>query len=352
MAKQKIMYLDVARIIATIAVVFVHIASMEPNWSSYACNTSEWAVFCGYASMTKWAAPLFCLISGALFLDPDRNVTIKKLYTRNIPRILTGLAFWSTVYAVNLIVLYKTDFTTAAFIKKIVGGNYHQWYLYMIIGFYILVPVIRKITADKDLTKYLTAVAVIFNFVIPFFQLNKKLDWTTKATNQMFIELPGYLAFFLIGYYIHKFDLKKITKILLYCGGIAALALTVVGTVTKSAESGTFFRLYTNYNSITVLVQTVFIFVLIKDICNVINFNKRSEKSIGILSKDTFGIYQMHPLIIMWLTKFLACTSTSIMGIEMSPIIAIPLFLVLTYIICEVISHILNKIPVVNKYLV
>ncbi len=352
MKKEKIMYLDVVRILATIAVVLVHIASMEPNWSVYEYSSPEWGVFCSFAAITKWAAPIFCLISGALFLDPDRNVTVKKLYTRNIPRIITGLAFWSAIYAINLVVLFDLEFTKAEFIKRIVTGNYHQWYLYMIIGFYILVPVLRKITADKDMTKYLTAVAVVFHFIVPFLQLHQKLDWTTKVTNQMFISLPGYLAYFLLGFYINKYGLNKLTKALVYVGGIASFIFTVTQTIAKSAENGAYFRYYTNYNSITVLIQTIFIFVLIKDICSKIKFNSKSEKAFSTLSKDTFAIYQMHPLIIMLLTEFLGFTSTTALNIELPPVIAIPLLLIMTYLISEVISHILNKIPVVKNYLV
>lgn len=352
MKKEKIMYLDVARILATIAVVLVHVASMEPNWTNYEFSSPEWGVFCSYAAITKWAAPIFCLISGALFLDPDRNVPTKKLYTHNIPRIITSLVFWSCVYVVNLIVMFNIDFTRAEFIKRVAGGYYHQWYLYMIIGFYILVPVLRKITADKQLTKYITAVTILFHFVVPFIQFHPKFDWTTAVTNKMFISLPGYLAYFLLGYYINKFDLSKLTKSFIYVGGVVSFVFTVTQTLAKTIENDAYYNPYTNYNSVTVLIQTVFIFVLIKDVCGKINFNKNGTKTISTLSKDTFAIYQMHPLIIMLLTKYLGFTSTSALSFELPPIVAIPLLLLITYVISELASHILNKIPIVKKYLV
>lgn len=352
MKKEKIMYLDVVRILATIAVVLVHIASMEPNWTVYEFNSPEWGVFCSYAAITKWAAPIFCLISGALFLDPDRSISIKKLYTHNIPRIITSLAFWSCLYVVNLIVMFGMEFTKAEFIKKAAGGYYHQWYLYMIIGFYILVPVIRKITADKQMTKYLTVVTILFNFIVPFFQSHEKLDWSTIITGKMFITLPGYLAYFLVGHYIHKYGLSKLSKLLIYLGGAASFVFTVTETLSKTIENNAYYKAYTNYNSITVLIQTIFIFVLIKDICSKINFRKNSQKAISTLSKDTFAIYQIHPLVIMLLTKYLGFTSTAALNTELSPIIAIPLLLVITYLVSEAISHILNKIPVIKNYLV
>ena len=352
MKKEKIIYLDVLRILATLAVVLVHAASLKPNWTSLPYDSADWAVLCSYASITKWAAPMFCLISGALFLDPDRTVTIKKLYTRNIPRVVTGLVFWSFIYASSFIVLFNVEYTTAEFIKKIACGNYHQWYLYMITGFYILVPVLRKITADKQMTKYLIAVCVAFNFIIPFFQLHQKLDWTTTVTHNMFIELPGYLAYFLIGYYIHKYGLNKLSKILIYLSGIPAFVITVTQTIARSAENGAYFRPYTNYNALTTLIQTVFVFILIKDICSKINFNKNAEKSISVLSKDTFGIYHVHALVLTILTALFNTTTTCLFGVDISPIIAVPAIFILTYLVCEIFSHILNKIPVIKNYLV
>ncbi len=352
MKREKIMYLDVARILATFAVILVHIASMRPNWVTYGYDTPEWAIFSSFASITKWAAPLFCMISGALFLDPDRNVTIKGLYTRNIPRILVNFVFWSTILNIHYAMTFDFDWTKAEFIKRVANGRYHQWYLYMIIAFYVLVPILRKITSDKSATQYLIAVAVVFNTIIPFLQLHQKLDWTITVTKQMFFSLPAYLAYFLLGYYINKFDLKIITKLLVYLSGSISLILTVTRTVTESAKNGVYFKPYTDYTSLAILLQTVFVFVLLKDICSKINFKKSSQKTIASLSKDTLGIYQMHPAIIMILTESFGFTSTQLCSVEVSPLIAIPVILIITYVICEIISHILNKIPIVNKYLV
>lgn len=352
MKKEKYIYLDVARIIATIAVVLVHIASLKPNWTIYDFDSPEWKIFCSYALITKWAAPLFCLISGALFLDPDKNVTAKKLYTKNIPRILVGLIVWSTFHILSLVHIFDMELTTAAFIKKVAAGHYHQWYLYMIIGFYILVPVLRKITADKKSTQYLLAIAIAINFVIPFLQLHQKLDWTVSITDQMFMELPGYLAYFLVGYYIHKYDFSKITKAFIYIGGVASFFIAITQTIAKSIENNAFFKPYTNYYSVTVLIQTIFMFVLIKDICSKINFKPRCEKALAVLSKDTFGIYQMHPFFIMVFAEYFGINTTAFGTVTVTPIIAIPVILVVTYVICEVISHILNKIPLIKTYLV
>ena len=353
MQKKKIMYLDVARILGTLFVILVHGAGSKPNWVyNYGYETDEWAILCIFTTLTKWAAPIFCMISGALFLDPDRNVSIKKLYTKSIPRILVGLIFWSGLYVAYSMYVNKVDFTKAELIKKIAGGHYHQWYLYMIIGFYILVPILRKITEDKKLTQYFTAVCVAFTFVIPFIQNHQKLDWTPAITSKMFMTLPGYLAYFLIGYYINKFDLNKLVKLLVYAGGIGSFIITVRDTLDMSRELGYYYTKLLTYNSLTVLIQTIFVFVLVKDICSLINFGKHSEKAISTLSKDTFGIYQAHPMVIVLLVKLTTFDTVGFPDSPVTPIIAVPLIVIATYVVCEVISHILNKIPIIKNYLV
>ncbi len=352
MQKRKIMYLDVARIIATIAVLIIHVSTMQPTLNSFGYETNEWATLIIMSNVCKWAAPVFCCISGALFLDPDRRVPTKKIYTKYIPRIAVGLIFWAAMQYITLIVLNGKEMTKAEFIKGVFSGYYHQWYLFMIIGFYILVPILRKITEDKNLTKYFIAVCLCMTFIRPFLQQHPKLDWTTAATGKMFMYLPGYLAYFLLGYYINKFDFSKLIKILVYIGGAASFYYTAAETVRVSRETGVYYQDLVQYNSLTIFIQVLFVFILIKDVCSKINFGKRSEKLISTISKDTFGIYQMHPIAIFVFYEFGKFSSASIPGIEIHPIIAAPIFLALTYVSCEIVSHILNKIPLVKNYLV
>lgn len=352
MRKGKIMYLDVARIVATIAVLIIHVSTMQPTLNSYPYESSQWATLIMFSNSCKWAAPLFCCISGALFLDPSRNVPTKKIYTKYIPRIAVGLLFWSAVQYVSLIIINGKDYTKAQLIKNILSGYYHQWYLFMIIGFYILVPILRKITEDKNLTRYIIAVCLCMTFIRPFLQNHPKLDWTAGITGKMFMTLPGYLVYFLLGYYINKFDFNKIVKIFVYLGGALSFYYTAPETVAYARETGKYSKMLVEYNSLTVFIQVLFVFILIKDICSHIKFSSKSEKLISTVSKDTFGIYQMHPLFILILFKFAHFSSAGIPGMEIHPIIATPLFLIILYVICEFVSHILNKIPLVNKYLV
>lgn len=346
--KKKIMYLDIARIIATFAVIVIHIASSKPYWYDFGFDTYEWNIFNLFTSCSRWAVPIFCMISGALFLDPDRKVDTKKLYTKNILRMVISFVFWSAFYIVAQYELINKHLIKADIIKKFVGGHYHMWFLFLIVGFYILVPILRKITADKNTAKYFVGVAMVFTFIIPFLLQHPKLDWAYKPVDKVFMFLPlGYTSYFIIGYLINKFGIKKWMKAIIYIVGPLSFLATVYITSSKSIEAGEYFGTIGNYNSITVLFESLFVITIIKDICEKIKFKPKTEKFIGTLSKDTFGIYFLHPFAITTIDTVLKLNP-----VTYNPLLSIILILVITYVICEIVSHILNKIPIIKNYLV
>lgn len=344
--KKKIMYLDVARILATFAVIFIHAASSKPNWTSFGFETYEWNAFNFFTSCSRWAVPVFCMISGALFLDPDRKVDTKKLYTKNILRMIISYVFWSAFYIATRYESLR-ELTPAKIFKQFALGHYHMWFIFLIIGFYILVPVLRKITSDKNTLMYFTAISVIFTVVVPTLLLLPKLDWTSPAVSKMFMYMPvGYTCYFILGYVINKFEMKKWLKAAIYVLGPIAFAVTTIYTSLKSQETGKFNTDLNNYNTITVFLQTMFVFVVTKNIVEKIKFSPKAEKVLSTLSKDTFGIYFLHPFII--LTLYRANLHTA----SFDPILSVIAVTLSTFIICEIVSHILNRIPIVKKYLV
>lgn len=344
--KKKIMYLDVARILATLAVIVIHVASSIPNWTAFGFDTYEWNVFNVFAGCSRWAVPVFCMISGSLFLDPDRKVDTKKLYTKNIFRMGVAFAFWSAVYLLVRFEVNRT-LTPAKLIQKFVLGNYHMWFIFLIVCFYIVVPVLRKITEDKGTAKYFAAISIIFTIVLPTLMLHPKLDWTSMALSKAFFFFPlGYTCYFLLGYFINKFEMKKWLKAAIYILGPLSFIIAVKLTSSISQELNTYYDVFNRYDSITVFFQSLFVFVATKDIVEKIKFTPKSEKLLSVISKDSFGIYMIHPAVIIIFGRLNLHSAT------FNPLLCVPFIVILATVISEVISHILNKIPGVKKYLV
>lgn len=73
---KRILYLDILRIMAIIAVVMLHVSAQRfyVSFPSY-----EWEIRMFFNSMVRWGVPIFVMISGALFLDPQKKISLAKL---------------------------------------------------------------------------------------------------------------------------------------------------------------------------------------------------------------------------------------------------------------------------------
>lgn len=92
-----------------------------------------------------WAVPCFVMVTGALLLDENREVSFDKLFNKYILRALGALVVFSMVFRIFDIIMDKESFG----LKSILKGFYeiftgtgwsHIWYLYLLIGLYLLLP--------------------------------------------------------------------------------------------------------------------------------------------------------------------------------------------------------------------
>ena len=102
----------------------------------------------------RWAVPVFLMVTGALLLDPDKDVRWERL-ARYVGRMLFvlatfGLAFCliESVYehrAVSLAVLGE------ALLHLVSAQSWgHLWYVYALLGLYVLTPALRRLTALRN----------------------------------------------------------------------------------------------------------------------------------------------------------------------------------------------------------
>lgn len=84
-------YCDYLRVFATFAVVVLHVSAT--NWYITDVNVMEWQAFNFYDSIVRWGVPIFVMISGSLFLG--RDVSLKKIYSKYILRMVVAFVFWS-----------------------------------------------------------------------------------------------------------------------------------------------------------------------------------------------------------------------------------------------------------------
>lgn len=350
-SNNRLYYFDILRIIATFFVITIHICIL--NWELLEPTSFDWKVLNVFESISQIAVPLFFMISGALFLDPTKEITIKDLYTKYILRLVVAYLLWSMLYVLLSGVSSYTDF-----IVIFVKGHYHMWFIPAIIGCYMTVPFLRKITESEKLTKYFILLAIIFsftlNFIVPIMtkSSNKLIYYAgdliqTTYTRLKFRLALSYSGYFVIGYYLNKTDFNKNSRHVIYLMGITALLATMCFSyffsVNKNAPDNTF---YNNF-SLNILLQAVAVFVFAKYHLSPNNLSSKSSKALSFVSKCTFGVYLVHPLFISLINNYF-----HINAIFINPVITVPVFTLVTFVLSFTISTLLNKIPFVKKYFV
>ncbi len=351
--EERKVYLDYLRIIATIAVIILHVSAK--NWYYVDLTSFEWKVFNSVDASVQWAVPIFVMISGALFLDNSRSLNTKKLYKYNIFRMVITLAVWSAIYALDKL-LCGTDLKTC--VAVFIQGNYHLWYLYMVLGLYIFTPIIRKITVSKPLTEYFLILAVILGIIFPRLLFVLKciniphtqflLNNIEIAFSKIHINLTeGYIFYYVLGFYLSKYSIDKKWCRASYLSGILGYILIVLLTDWYSKKTGSANGEFYSYFSINVMFMAIGIFIFFKSTFFNVQLSGKELQCVKKISKYTFGIYLVHALI---MEKF--CAVTGITTTSLNAILAIIIITVGVTGISYVISAMLNHLPILNKYIV
>jgi surface polysaccharide O-acyltransferase-like enzyme len=305
------------------------------------------------------------MVSGALYLSPH-NKGSQTLFEevlrllKKILKILLVLLFWITVYKMifplyGIIKGRPLDFNIIKTIPRQLFGfpevEYgHLWYLYMLIGLYLLTPVIRIFIRNctKRHIEYFLVLTLfsfsllVYNRVSIALNLTRMLPFLPDNIWFPVPELTGFIGYYVAGYYFANFEVARKTKNLIFFLGIISLIINIIGTVAISfytgATSGT---LIDSYKSPAIALMSYAVFILFKKVS--INNFPRFKNAIILVGKNTFGIYLIHNIIISVVTRF----GLNIYIIH--PIISIPLISLLVFVASFLCSAIMMKIPLVKN---
>lgn len=342
----RVVYFDYLKVFAAFMVVILHVSAQTFYVADV--NSIEWQTSIFYHGI-RWSVPVFVMISGALFLDKENSV--KKLYFKYCFRMVTSYIIWSVVY-----VLFFHEYKGERdLVIALINGYYHMWYILMIIGLYICVPIIKMLVENEEIMKYYMLLSFVFAFFVPWITTltydfaNELLIGGVKAISSDISSMcmnvvTGYVSYFILGYYLNKTDFNKQRRKLIYLLGLIGFAATVGFNLLVALKTQVFCEKYDGYFNVNVLLQSIAVFVWFK--YQKYNWNKLNL-FIHKLSKYSFGAYLVHALIIGQLNVRFGLNASSF-----HPVISIPCLAVLVFVISMIISAILNQIPIIKKYIV
>lgn len=339
--RERIVYLDVLRVICSFFVIILHVASQ--NWSSTDVHSFAWDVFNFYESLTRFTVPVFVMISGSLFLNNRIDIGIKKLYKKNVLRLMIVYLGWGFIYAAYLHIGSWNGIKN--FVIDVINGYYHMWFIPMLIGLYVLVPVLRKITADQKVMKYFIIISVFWGFMVPValkFPIISKFDYFYNNMN-MYFQL-GYVLFFVLGSYLLERDFGRLTKYIVV-GGILGVALTWIISKIMSVRAGSAVGYYGN-DTIPVLLSSIAVFVGVKHICSKRFITDKWKQRIYNCAAYSLGIYLVHPLWVLILKN------AGINTLICNPVLSVPMISIIVFILSTITIWIIKRIPVLKQLVV
>ncbi|MCR5421112.1 MAG: acyltransferase family protein [Lachnospiraceae bacterium] len=356
--KAKYLYIEYLRVICALGVIVVHVSGA--NWYKIEMGSVDWIVQTFFNLAGRFSVCVFCMITGALLLRPGKNIGIRDLVFHYIKRILICYIAWVVLYAILYTILDHENFSY--FILRLFKQPDHLWYLLMLMGLYLIYPILNIIAKNRDITRYMilllaafgtldtvSGVTGFFNEIVSenyLYSLWKPFLGNLGTLNVAFV--PGYVALFLLGHYINEYGLGFTHKIIVW-SSIPALLLSGLLTVWISilTERGVYtFMLEANP---LVFLASAGIFAFFRgDGSEVVKTEPVTSISKGMvrIADNTFGIYLIHFAIREIMAKGFNFDVASYPAI-----LSVPINSLLIFAISLLLTVLLKKIPVVNKIL-
>lgn len=332
-------YIDFLRAIAAIAVVFYH------------CSTGgdeQLGVF--VRIILSWCVPAFLMITGALFLDGDKELTERSIFLKTIPKMIGILAVWGWIY--NLFSLFVIDGLTLASVLKaaimVVRADttycYQFWYLYFIVGMYVLLPLIKPWVArnmegdnPNTETKLVFGFILLVGIIVP--SIRDILGISDTYWKGAFKAFSGLAFYLLCGCWLSKWLLPKYIRVSLFVTWMGQLIWLMINVANGNAEN---VSSWYGYESFFTWEMSILLFDSVRRI-DFARCNRIVMRIIQELALDSLGIYIFHVMIIWVMTKIPFMNNWSIPLINMVAVVLV------TVSICIIGTRIVRKIPVLKE---
>jgi len=349
---------DLIRTVAIVGVILLHAANdltaQQMNWF----EIIRWNTVDFYESIGRLGVPLFLMLTGALLLQPSKfgeplGVFFRKRWARiGLPFIFWGAAFFAWDFLVE-----HQAFTSGAIIQGILTGPYyHFWYLYLLVGLYLLTPILRVVMAhaDRNVIKYLLVLWFLGASVIPVVDL-----LTTYRLDTDVLTITGYVGYFVLGAYLLTVQMRRSSTAIFMTLGIV---LTAIGTyVIAATVGGTEMYFFQQYLSPTIILASVMLFLLLlatqkptvqkpadpKENVKVINqkdpSQSRGGKLVSLISANTLPLFLFHVMVLESLQR--GYFGFAINGNTINSVVGVPLNTVITLFVSLGIIVGLKKVP-------
>lgn len=342
--KERQHFLDVLRVAAACAVVLLHTVTGIRDISDMSQYPAEDRIFLVLMDLACWCVPIFIMISGYLFLDPERELTFGQMSVKYCRRILLALFLFGVPYAWMELWMTQGTFQWGILPQGVVmvvqGRSWaHMWYLYLIFFLYLLTPAIKWLLAKLPRRAVCVLAAALFvsSAMLPF---GKEVQWLPETL----WTLSGnsiYLFYYICGYLFAtwKKPARWLAPLFPLTAGLLALGMA------GSRLAGNFLVMGYNYPFTALLALSLFAWGLTGERESGRTQSAQNTGFWSAASALSFGIYLIHPVFLNLFYKYFNVTPLSFfIGLSL------PLFFLGTLLLSALTSWLLRKLPPLRRY--
>lgn len=322
--EKRIIWLDFVKFIAIFMMIAVHCTDNVTPAERSEPWYNLWGSF--YGSFMRPAIPLFVMVTGALLLPVEQNISA--FYKKRLTRLLVPFIIWSLLYNLfpwitGLLGFSPTiinDFFAWAEPDQSLSSALHHiamipfnfsmlavqmWYVYLLIGLYLYMPIFSAWVKQASIKEQKVFLVLWFvSLFIPYLReyLTKDL-WGTCSWNEfgLLYYFAGFNGYLLLGHYVinNKMNLSWNKLVMMGVPSfVIGYSITFFGFKSVTAVPGQsveLVELFFTYCSPNVLMMTLPLFLAIQKIHISSAVIRRFSVSI---STCTFGIWMSHYLFL------------------------------------------------------
>ena len=272
------MAIDIIRIFAFVFIVFLHTLNRQ-------FGVDVWMG--GYAIISI-GVNLFIMISGYLLLDKTEEAIV--FFKKRILNILPLFLVFNIIY------IYFGKIPIIPVLKGKAISASHFWYIYMILGLYLLTPWLQKVLkyAEKE-TLFVVFLWFLCNILNPYLRYFNLAE--IPFSN---FPLTGFIGYYILGYFVKKYDnkVKRASFILIIVIYALGFLLSFLSTKYVLAVTGKRVSDFFDKNSLGTFIMTLSFFVFW---CK-FNFSKR-DRIIKIVADSTYFAFLVHLIVLHFIIK-------------------------------------------------
>lgn len=360
----RVEWLDFIRSLAIIAVVACHAVENVFYNDIYRMQSPSQTVRLFALSMHavgRMGVPLFLFLTGYLLLDRKYDTASDIVHfwkTKLVPLIIT-YELWILIYEIYNILFNDYRFDLEIFIRKMCfleeTGWSHMWYMPMIIGIYLMLPLISFLLKAFSSKLFLIPALICFFycFILPNLNVIFPAYDITLFKSTLSLDFTGkvYGLYLVCGYFMKKIIVRIISsvsgkklKAFIACLFLLS-AISFVGTVAFNMHCLSKEIQYDLwYNFSLLFVGTLCLFCGI----GLLFFDRKIPLSRvwNRISLSAMGIYFIHAILVVTFSK------TKLFNIPSLPrSVRFMLFAVVCFALSFLISELLARIPYASKLL-